>query len=122
VVEDHFPLGVGPGLYPRYDPIHDSTHTLPLQALVETGLAGAIGLALSAILAFRLLAILLGRVVRGARPAGAVLALASASVLFLVEGTFGGTFFGAGPLNIWGAVYWMGLGFAAAALDEPATT
>jgi O-antigen ligase len=37
------PWGVGTGQYALYDPVHTAPHSLPLQALSEMGIIGAVG-------------------------------------------------------------------------------
>lgn len=43
VARAHMPWGVGTGQYALYDPVHTAPHSLPLQALSEMGIIGAVG-------------------------------------------------------------------------------
>jgi O-antigen ligase len=112
IARAHLPWGVGTGQYALYDPVHTAPHSLPLQALSETGILGALGwLLIAAYAAWR------GAqgIIRRQRPwwleelaaAGSVLAL-------LLHGTIAGLTLRVGHDNTAALLLWIGLGCLAA--------
>jgi O-antigen ligase len=108
----HLPWGVGTGQYALYDPVHSAPHSLPLQALSEMGILGAVGwLLVAAYAAWRgaLMAVRRRRTwwLEELAAAGSVIAV-------LLHGTIAGFTLRLGHDNTSSLLLWIGLGCLAA--------
>jgi hypothetical protein len=109
------PIGLGPGQYPAYDPVHTAAHSLPVQLLAEDGPLALVGfIVLFAIVVVELLRLLRGYLTRSAAAPYLRLAALGGALLFLTEATVTGSQLAVNEINLWGLLLWLQIAIAVA--------
>jgi O-antigen ligase len=117
IFDAHAPLGVGPGEFQSYDPVHTSAHSLALQTLAEDGVIGAAGLFVILLALLLRLPALVRRAPGAAAISWPARAAGIGAVFFVAEALVNGSLLAVGSVGIWGLVLWIEIAIATAEVE-----